>query len=141
MCHFNQDYGIEATWNFWATSHGKGPWDGIGKRFLISAWFYLKFYIGGQIKRCTNNAISQEKNIRKPKDVFLYAKETFKKINIHWVPKEIIENEAIRVQSRFDSARLISGTQKLHSYEPISENMIRVKKHTSSSEFRDVFVS
>ena len=101
----------------------------------------MNFYIGGQIKRCTNNAISQEKNIRKPKDVFLYAKETFKKINIHWVPKEIIEIEAIRVQSRFDSARLISGTQKLHSYEPISENMIRVKQHTSSSEFRDVFVS
>merc|ERR1712184_180708 len=28
-CHFD-DYGVDAEWNFNASSHGKGGWDGVG---------------------------------------------------------------------------------------------------------------
>jgi hypothetical protein len=30
LCHHKEDFGIEAEWNFFATSHGKGPCDGVG---------------------------------------------------------------------------------------------------------------
>ena len=30
LCHHRSDYGISAEWHFFATSHGKGPCDGIG---------------------------------------------------------------------------------------------------------------
>ena len=30
LCQHKSDFGIEAVWNFFATSHGKSPCDGIG---------------------------------------------------------------------------------------------------------------
>lgn len=30
LCHHKEDFGIEAEWHFFATSHAKGPCDGIG---------------------------------------------------------------------------------------------------------------
>ncbi len=30
LCHHQKDYGIEGEWHFFATSHGKGPCDGVG---------------------------------------------------------------------------------------------------------------
>ena len=30
MVHHKKDFGLEASWTFTATSHGKGPCDGIG---------------------------------------------------------------------------------------------------------------
>ena len=30
LCHHNEDFGMDAEWNFFATSHGKGPCDGLG---------------------------------------------------------------------------------------------------------------
>ena len=30
LLHHEKDYGIMASWNFFATSHGKGAYDGIG---------------------------------------------------------------------------------------------------------------
>ena len=40
LCHHLEDFGIEAEWNFFATSHGKNACDGIGgtvKRYLTKA--------------------------------------------------------------------------------------------------------
>ena len=30
LCHHKSDFGLDATWTFFATSHGKSPCDGIG---------------------------------------------------------------------------------------------------------------
>ena len=30
LCHHLEDFGIPAEWHFFATSHGKGPCDGLG---------------------------------------------------------------------------------------------------------------
>ncbi len=30
LCYHEQDFGVQAEWNFFATSHGKGPCDGVG---------------------------------------------------------------------------------------------------------------
>ena len=30
LCHHSVDFGFEAEWHFLATSHGKGPCDGVG---------------------------------------------------------------------------------------------------------------
>ena len=30
LCHHYEDFGIVAEWHFFATSHGKGPPDGVG---------------------------------------------------------------------------------------------------------------
>ena len=43
LCHHFHDFSIECTWNFFATSHGKSPCDGIG----------------GTVKRLTSQASLQ----------------------------------------------------------------------------------
>ena len=30
LCYHKEDFGIPAKWHFFATSHGKGPCDGVG---------------------------------------------------------------------------------------------------------------
>ena len=30
LCYHKEDFGVQAEWHFYATSHGKGPCDGIG---------------------------------------------------------------------------------------------------------------
>ena len=50
LCHHQQDFGLTAEWKFYATSHGKGPCDGIGgtvKRLATRA--SLQAPIHGQI--------------------------------------------------------------------------------------------
>ena len=48
LCHHRLDHGIDAVWNFFATSHGKSAFDGIG----------------GTVKRLATNAslMATEKN-------------------------------------------------------------------------------
>ena len=41
LCHHESDSGLKAEWNFFATYHGKNPYDGIGgtiKRSHVSLW-------------------------------------------------------------------------------------------------------
>ena len=30
LCHHEEDFGLKSEWHFFATSHGKGPCDGVG---------------------------------------------------------------------------------------------------------------
>ena len=48
LCHHYTDYGIRAEWNFFATSHGKSPCDGIGgtvKRLAARASLQRQIYM------------------------------------------------------------------------------------------------
>ena len=56
MCHHKQDFGLEAEWTFFATSHGKSPCDGIGG--------FVKRYIAKRsLQRPLNNQILNYKSV------------------------------------------------------------------------------
>ena len=38
LCNHEADFGIAAEWNFFATSHGKNPCDGIGGNLKLTAY-------------------------------------------------------------------------------------------------------
>lgn len=38
VIYHSTDFGIEATWNFFETAHGKGPVDGIGGEVKRAVW-------------------------------------------------------------------------------------------------------
>jgi len=40
--HLEQDHGVKIWWNFFATSHGKGPVDGLGGSVKRSVWRHVK---------------------------------------------------------------------------------------------------
>ena len=67
LCHHESDFGLDAEWNFFATSHGKGPCDGVG----------------GTVKRLAARASLQrpyDRQILTPQALFEFAEEEIKKI-------------------------------------------------------------
>ena len=69
ICHHNKDFGMPAEWHFFATSHGKGPCDGVGgtvKRLAARA----------SLQRPINNQITT------PRQLFEFAESEIKSIDI-----------------------------------------------------------
>ena len=72
LCHHLSDFGIEAVWNFFATSHGKSPCNGIG----------------GTVKRVTARASLQrpkEGQILSPIQMFNFCSTTASLTTINFV--------------------------------------------------------
>lgn len=114
LAHHRADFDCDAEWHFFATSHGKGPCDGIG----------------GTVKRLAARASLQKltsDHILTPLDLFNWAVENIKKIKFCFSTKEEHEEHDKNLEGRFLTAKAIKGTQQFHSYIPISENELSVK--------------
>ena len=129
LLHHKKDFGIEAGgWFFWATSHGKGPWDGLA----------------GQIKY----QATKESLIRPPNnplitayDLYEFAKNKFKTIQIDYVSEEEILNDGIFLQTRFAKVKKLKGTRTFHSYEPVSLKEIKTKVVSLSENYQNFVIS
>ena len=97
---------MESTLNgiFVATSHGKGPCDGIG----------------GTVKRLAAKASLQRpysEQIMTPRQLFQFAKDNISGIGFYYCTTQDWEEEDKFLQERFHKARTIEGTHKLlHSH-------------------------
>jgi hypothetical protein len=120
LCHHKQDFGIEAEWNFFTTSHGKGPSDGIG----------------GTVKRLAAKASLQrpyEEQILTAQQLYTFVKDNITNIKCHFLTNEDHKKEILLLQKRHTKARTIAGTQKIHHLKPVSLVSLKVK-HFSASE-------
>ena len=130
LTYHSKDFGVPAKWAFFATSHGKGPWDGIAgcvkrEAALESLWQPLK--------NQSQTAL----------DFLNFAKEKFKNIHTEFVSiNEINMLEETVLADRFPRARTIKGTQGYHNFECIPENHkeMKVKKFSLSNEEETVSV-
>lgn len=119
LCHHEADFGVPAEWHFFATSHGKGPSDGIG----------------GTIKRLAARASLQrpyDQQIITPRQLFEFTDSEIKNVNCQFTTTEQYEQEADLLKDRFEEARTIPGTQKLHSFIPVSKEVVTVRFFSSS---------
>lgn len=115
LCHHEEDFGIKAAWNFFATSHGKSPCDGIGgtaKRLARSA----------SLQRTTEN------HILTPRDLFIYCDEHIDKIKFFYIPKCDIETMRPKQENRFRFGHTLAGTRENHYFVPIDKKSIQVRK-------------
>ena len=88
LCHHEADFGIEAQWHLFATSHGKGACDGLG----------------GTVKRLATRASIQRPNeghISSAIDLFEFVKACIKNIQFIYVKKEDVEETGKKLQQRF----------------------------------------
>jgi hypothetical protein len=128
LCYHEEDFGVTAEWHFFATSHGKGPCDGVG----------------GTVKRLAARASLQrpyDKQILTPRDLFDFACSEIKTVNFIYATTQEHDNEADVLQQRFESARTIGGTQRLHSFRPLSKETLEVREYSASSKMRIEHVS
>ena len=129
MTYHFEDFGVVANWAFSATSHGKGPWDGIAGCAKREAALE-------SLRR------PEENQIQTAQDFYNFVKAKFKKLVVEFIAAEnIAELEEEILEERFKAARTIPGTQGFHNYESIPGNHRQVKVKKFSLSNREKIVS
>jgi hypothetical protein len=128
LCHHEEDFGMPAEWHFFATSHGKGPCDGVG----------------GTVKRLAARASLQrpyDKQILTPRQLFEFGRSEIPTVNFCYATVEQHEHESNLLSKRFESTRTIAVMHKLYSFRPISLNVLEVGEFSASKVKRIEHVS
>lgn len=128
--HHEDDFGIPAEWNFFATAHGKGPCDGLG----------------GTVKRLAARASlqrSSQDQITTPYELYRWAVDsgTISSIVIRYVDHHVYNKEKELLNARFAAARPIKNTQSLHCVIPDKSGIIKSKLYSmdDSSDVHNIF--
>ena len=115
LTYHYEDYKIRAEWHFFATSHGKGPCDGVG----------------GTLKRLAARASLQGRLIETPHAFYDYLKAhttTF----VEYFPKSDWDSKSHRFKLRFLRAKTAVGTRQQHAVLPISVGHVLMRCYSSS---------
>ena len=121
LCLHSEDFGMKAVWNFFTTSHGKGPCDGLG----------------GTVKRLVARMSLQRpynEQILTSESFYQFCCVNFPKISFSYCTAEDYNEENKLLAERFAMANTIAGTQKLHYFEPLSTSTLLVKYYSSSQQ-------
>ncbi|KAE8746813.1 hypothetical protein FOCC_FOCC006448 [Frankliniella occidentalis] len=122
--HF-QYFGVAAEWHFHATSHVKGPCDGIG----------------GTIKRLATRATLQgpsDKQIISGRHLYDWCVANMQKITVKYVTEMAWVTAKILLRKRFDNAKTVEGTLQYHSFVPCGDYSLEVKQFSFSTKKRIV---
>ncbi len=125
LCLHEEDFGCPAEWHFFATSHGKGPCDGIG----------------GTVKRLAARASLQKPysdQIMTARDLFHFTTENIPSVAARFTTEEEHKAEAEKLAERFSLGKTIKGTQRLHAFHPISDLTLDCNEFSYSSSSRKV---
>lgn len=115
------DFAVKAEWHFFATSHGKGPCDGLG----------------GTVKRLAARASLQSINspINNATKFYTWVKNNINHINTEFFCISQYEERANHLKKRFNKAKMIMGTVGYHAFIPHLNKKIKVQKTSSAEEF------
>lgn len=122
LAHHSTDFAITAEWNFFATSHGKSPCDGIG----------------GTVKRLAARASLQaprQGQILNSESFFQWCRSNISGIEFIFVSSEEIEEHGHAISDRLATGRTIPGTRSHHKFVPTPDGlkMFRLSADTLST--------
>ena len=125
--HF-EDFGINAEWHFFATSHGKNACDGIG----------------GSLKRLAARASLQrplEEQITTPQKLFDWATANIQNIHFQFSSIEQYQKHSRLLLERRGLAKTISGTRNFHSFIPMDTvSHLKAKVYSYSDKSKVVAI-
>ena len=127
LCQLEFEFAIKGEWNFFATSHGKSPCDGIGgtiKRLTTIE----------SLKRTINNQILTAK------DMHLFCSEKIKNIISIYLSKEEMLNIRAKHAKRYDILNAIPGTRSYHQFTPLSRSKIGAKRCSIDSNLQSYII-
>lgn len=122
LTYHYSDFGLHASWSFFATSHGKSPCDGIG----------------GVVKRkLANESLSRPRNnqILKAKDAFLYCQENITGVNFFYAEADEVAAVRCHLQKRFQKGSTVPGTRSFHYFSSTEIGSISYKRISSDYQF------
>ncbi|KAK4872006.1 hypothetical protein RN001_016130 [Aquatica leii] len=122
LCQHDNDFGLIAEWNFFATSHGKNFCAGIG---------------GTTRREVTRTSMQRPYNeqILTPKDMFKYCAEKITGITYIFVSAQEIKQTEAELMKRFELCLPVKGTRWYHRFVPVNDNEIRCFTTSTSEEF------
>lgn len=122
LCQYKKNENFDVEWHFFATSHGKGPCDGIGGAFKRNA-------TRASLQRPYTNQITTAK------DLYEWAIASESTIEFRFCTEVDYNRVERHLKSKFNKVLTISGTQKYHSFIPIDEKHIKAVRFSDSEEF------
>ena len=102
---------VSAKWNFFATSHGTQPCDGISgtiKRLGAKA----------SLQRCISNQLFNAHSM------FEFFRGNIQHIMFFFVAKDEVLEARQRMEKRFEVTKAVPGTQSFDQFEPIIEKKL-----------------
>ena len=120
-CHF-EDFAINATWVFFATSHGKLPCDGVG----------------GTVKRIVKRASllrSSSDAILSVTAFYEYCCKNISGIEFCHISTSALEYTRENLKKRFEGGSTIPGTRSYHIFEPLQAGIIGYKYVASDANY------
>ena len=109
LMHHSEDFGIKASWNFYATSHGKNTCDGIG----------------GTVKRLASRHSLQGNMIKTAQDLFTFCNDNIHSVTSIYVPSREVVEQSKLLESRHSGAPKVPGCRDAHRFVPVG-NMLEV---------------
>ena len=128
ICLHKTDFDVDAEWNFFATSHGKSPCDGIG----------------GTVKRLVARASLQanlQHQILTPLHMYEWAAKNINGINFVYAAKEDVELHRNNMVDRFASIQTVPGTRSHYRFVPLNANKLKMFRLSSDDCGTDVNMS
>ena len=122
LFYHKSDFGLDAIWSFFVTSHGKSPCDGIG----------------GVVKRkLANESLSRLHNnqILNAKDAFLYCNENILGIKFFYAEANEVGLVRNNLQTRFQKGSTVPGTRSFHFFSSNAVGSISYKRVSSNCQF------
>ncbi|XP_047129865.1 uncharacterized protein LOC124809907 [Hydra vulgaris] len=126
LCHHSKDFSLSCIWNFFATSHGKSPCDGIG----------------GTVKRLVATASLQSPNtgqILSAQAMFEYCQKSISGIMFMYITAEEMEFARNKLTDRLLTATTVPGTKSFHQFVPSSLSNIKMKRVSDDADFALTF--
>ena len=126
LAYNRKDFNIDAEWHFYATSHGKGPCDGLG----------------ATVKRAAVRASLQSVNnqdILSAQDLYNWLKSTSRLPNVEFEfcsEKSYNENKRF-LNKRFQLPARIERLQEQHCLLPVKDGIIRSRAYSTSVNYKD----
>lgn len=125
ICLFQKEFDVKVEWHFFATSHGKSACDGIG----------------GAFKRLARAASLQKKSqerISTALELYEWSMKRKSTMSFVYCTKDEYNEEAKKHETRYDNVNLVVGTRSFHSFIPIDDKTMKIKRFSASKESKIV---
>ena len=115
-----EHHGLQIQWNYFATSHGKGPNDALG----------------GNVKRMAHRLTTARTVIINNAETLATAvRSCDTNIHVHVMDEAVIQQKC---QDLWNGLQTLQGTITTHFMKPLDKDTIQLKFYASADEYRNV---
>lgn len=118
MIEIASEHNVQLSWNFVATSHGKGVVDGIG----------------GVVKRLVWSAVLAGETCQSADDFIKIAMKKTNKIILIEITEKAIQNSKNTLKHIFENIKTIPEAQKMHSVKVVDKNTLEFRNYSTCSQ-------